>query len=76
MTPKKPPFTPTTAPAGNDRPWWMAAPTVPATSPQKAPCPVERFQNMPSAKVANSGAFTNANTSCSTSMMLLNAAAT
>jgi len=42
----------------------------------KAPCPVARFQNMPSMKVANSGALTNANTSCSKSMMLLNCRAT
>ena len=41
-----------------------------------APWPVVRFQNMPSTKVANSGAFTNAKTSCSRSMMLLNAPAT
>jgi len=33
---------------------------------------VVRFQNIPSRKVANSGAFTKANTSCSMSMMLLN----
>ena len=48
----------------------VAAP-VPASSPQKAPCPVDRFQNMPSRNVANRGAFTNENTSCSTSMMSL-----
>ena len=30
-----------------------------------------RFQNMPSRKVANSGALTKLNTSCSRSMMLL-----
>jgi hypothetical protein len=54
----------------------MAGATVPAKSPQKAPCPVLRFQNMPSAKVAKSGAFTKANTSCSNSMMLLKAPAT
>jgi hypothetical protein len=43
--------------------------------PQNAPWPVARFQNMPSRNVAKSGAFTNANTSCSTSMMLLYACA-
>jgi len=37
---------------------------------------VARGQNIPSANVANSGAFTNANTSCRKSMMLLNEAAT
>ena len=41
-----------------------------------APCPVVRFQNMPRKNVANSGALTNANTSCSKSMILLNDAAT
>jgi hypothetical protein len=35
-----------------------------------------RFQNIPSANVANSGALTNANTSWSRSMMLLNEPAT
>ena len=54
----------------------MAAASVPASSPVKAPCPVVRFQNIPSRKVAKSGAFTNANTSCSTSITLLNDAAT
>ena len=39
---------------------------------KERPCPVARLQNMPSRNVANSGAFTNANTSCSMSMMLLN----
>ena len=41
-----------------------------------APCPVVRFQNIPNAKVAKSGALTNANTSWSKSIMLLNDAAT
>jgi len=36
-----------------------------------APCPVVRFQNMPSRNVAKSGAFTTEKTSCSASMMLL-----
>jgi hypothetical protein len=36
---------------------------------------VARFQNIPSRNVANSGAFTKANTSCRMSMMLLNIAA-
>ena len=35
-----------------------------------------RRQNMPSRKVAKSGAFTNANTNCSMSMMLLKRVAT
>ena len=60
------------APCGRVSPWWSAAAAVPASSPKKAPCPVARRQNMPSRKVANSGAFTNANTSWSMSMMLLN----
>ena len=47
------------------------APAVPATSPVNAPWPVVRFQNIPSKKVANSGALTNAKTSCSASIMLL-----
>jgi hypothetical protein len=37
---------------------------------------VVRRQNIPKAKVANSGALTKAKTSCSTSMMLLNERAT
>lgn len=37
----------------------------------KAPWPVVRFENMPSRNVANSGAFTKANTNCRKSMMLL-----
>ncbi len=41
--------------------------------PTNAPCPVARFQNMPSRNVANKGALTNPNTSCSRSMMLLKA---
>ena len=47
-----------------------AAP-VPLTSPENAPCPVVRFQNIPSRNVPNKGAFTNPNTNCSKSMMLL-----
>jgi hypothetical protein len=39
---------------------------------ENAPWPVVRRQNMPSRKVANSGAFTKPNTSWSMSMMLLN----
>ena len=50
--------------------------SVPATRPTNAPWPVVRRQNMPSAKVAKSGALTKAKTSCSRSMMLLNAPAT
>ncbi len=53
------------------RPWVSAAATVPLNRPQKAPCPVVRFQNMPSRNVANSGALTKLNTSCSRSLMLL-----
>src|SRR2546423_1076651 len=49
----------------------LAPATSPVNSPQNAPFAVERFQNMPSKKVANSGAFTNAKTSCKKSMMLL-----
>src|SRR5436190_3335256 len=75
-TPRYPPLTPTEAPAGRDSPWCSAAASVPATSPVNAACPVVRFQNIPNANVANSGAFTNANTSCRKSMMLLNDAAT
>ena len=56
-------------------PWKIAAPSVPPSRPQNAPWPVARLQNMPSRNVANSGAFTNPNTSCSMSMMLLNCAA-
>src|SRR5262249_31967929 len=76
ITLSHPPLTPATAPAGSVRPWCSAAAAVPATRPANAPWPVARFQNMPSRNVASSGAFTNANTSCSTSMMLLNWAAT
>src|ERR1035438_8429887 len=47
------------------------APKVPRENPAKAPCAVARFQNMPSRKVANNGAFTQPNTSWSRSMMLL-----
>ena len=57
---------------GMVNPLWTAAATVPSSRPQKAPCPVVRFQNMPSMNVAKSGAFTNAETNCSRSMMLLN----
>ncbi len=71
----QPPLIPTSAPAGNDNPWCAAAAAVPANKPKKAPCPVVRRQNIPSRNVANSGAFTKANTSCKTSMMLLNFAA-
>ena len=39
--------------------------------PAKAPWPVVRFQNMPSRKVAKSGALTMEKTSWSASMMLL-----
>jgi hypothetical protein len=55
-------------------PWWTTAATVPDIKPKNAPCPVARFQNIPSKNVAKSGAFTNAKTNCNTSMMLLNAA--
>ena len=71
-SPRKPPLMPGTAPFGRVNPWWIAAAKVPISSPKKAPCPVARRQNMPSRKVAKRGALTNANTSWSMSMMLLN----
>ena len=71
-----PPLMPGSAPFEIVSPWCIAAARVPDSSPVKAPCPVVRFQNIPSRKVANSGAFTNANTSWSMSMMLLNLVAT
>ena len=51
--------------------WWIAAAAVPDSNPPKAACPVVRFQNMPSRKVANNGALTKAKTNCRKSMMLL-----
>src|SRR3989440_8908142 len=76
MTPRYPPLTPTVAPAGSDSPWCVAAASVPATRPANAPCPAVRFQNIPRANVANSGAVTNADTRCRESTVLLNDAAT
>ena len=66
---------PTGDPVGSVSPWCTAAAAVPESRPKNAPCPVVRRQNMPSRNVPNSGAFTNANTSCRKSMMLLNALA-
>ena len=42
---------------------------IPAKSPQKAPLPLMRFENMPKRIVANSGAFTIENKACMYSMM-------
>jgi hypothetical protein len=49
---------------------------VPLRSPKKAAWPVVRFQNMPSRKVAKSGALTKEKTSWSMSMRLLKRLAT
>src|SRR5271155_5006216 len=65
-----PPF-----PSATVNPCVTAAAPVPASRPVNAPCPVVRFQNIPSKNVANKGAFTNENTSCNKSMMLLNSLA-
>jgi hypothetical protein len=53
------------------KPCVKAAATVPLKSPQNAPWPLVRFQNMPSRKVAKSGPLTKLNTSCNMSLMLL-----
>ena len=45
---------------------------MPISRPKNAPWPVVRRQNIPSRNVANNGALTNAKTSWSMSMMLLN----
>ena len=44
---------------------------MPPNNPRNAPVPVQRFQNMPSRKVANSGAFTKPNTNWMMSIALL-----
>jgi len=54
----------------------QCAAEVPKTSPLNAPCPVDRFQNIPNRNVAKSGALTKPKTSCSRSMMLLKRVAT
>src|SRR5207253_2541827 len=58
-------------PSASVSPCVTAAANVPANKPVNAPWPVVRFQNMPSRNVANRGALTKENTSCSTSNMLL-----
>src|SRR5271157_5851395 len=69
-TPNHPPV-----PSATERPSVSVATISPTSRPAKAPCPVVRFQNIPSRNVANNGAFTNPNTSCKKSMMLFDRAA-
>ena len=55
-------------PAARVRAWKSAEVAVPPSRPKKAPWAVVRFQNMPSRKVAKSGAFTKPKTSWTMSM--------
>ena len=62
---------PTAFPSAVVSPCTRADEPIPPSNPTKAPVPVVPDQNMPSTNVANSGAFTKANTNWITSMALL-----